>query len=343
MGTRPGAKENLLAALRGEKPAYRPVISVCQYATYELMDKLGAFWPKAHSDGAEMAALAAGGATVYGFDAVRVPWGQTTEAEALGAVTKDGGKTHFPNIITHPYTPEDTPVFPADFLQKGPVPAVLEAVRRLKAQFGDSVALMGSVCGPFSVAANLLGIAPTLKKAMKKPDSIRPFVDLGLKAGKALAEAYRDAGADIIVIEDMMASMTMISPKIYRDLVFQSEKDLISHINEKVKLPTILHICGRLDAVITEVAGTGATAISVEHAVNIPAARKTLADAGLKAVFAGVIDPMEVLRDGSLEGIEAAVQSAAEQGVDILAPGCAVAPDTPIANVLKMVETARST
>jgi [methyl-Co(III) methanol-specific corrinoid protein]:coenzyme M methyltransferase len=342
MGTKPNGKENLLALLRGEKPAYRPVISVCQYATYELMDTLGAFWPKAHTDAAEMAALASGGYKVYGLDAVRVPWGQTTEAEAMGAVTKDGGKMHFPSITTHPFTIEDEPVFPADFLQQGPIPAVLEAVRKLKAEYGGEIAVMGSVCGPFSIAANVLGIAAALKNAMKKPEAIRPFVDLGLKAGKAFAKAYRDAGADIIVIEDMMASMTMISPKIYRDLVFQPEKDLIAYINSEVKLPNILHICGKLDTVIREVASTGATAISVEHSVDIPGARKILADAGLNVLITGVIDPMDVLKDGSLEDIKAAVEKSVELGVDIVAPGCAVAPDTPIANVRKMVETARS-
>ena len=57
-------KERLLAALRGGATDRMPVLSVCQYATYELMEKTGACWPEAHYDGEKMAALAAGGATV---------------------------------------------------------------------------------------------------------------------------------------------------------------------------------------------------------------------------------------------------------------------------------------
>lgn len=331
------ARENLLKLLDHGTPSYRPVLSVCQYATYELMKKTGAFWPKAHADPEAMAALSAGGHTVFGLDAVRVPYGQTTEAEALGAVIKDGGETHLPSIGHHPYSIGDVPSFPDDFLERPPIPALLGAIRLLKARYGASVAVMGGICGPFSIAANLLGVTPILKNSKKNPGGVRPFAELGLKAGILLAEACREAGADIITVEDMMASMTMISPAIYRELVFEYEKELISHI----KVPVILHICGRLDSVITEVAATGAAVISVESVVDLPGVKLRLAEAGLRTLFAGTIDPLEVLRNGNPGDAENAVKLAVAQGVDIVAPGCALTPDTPAENVIRMVKTAR--
>ena len=70
MGTT--TKERILGVLRGERE--RPAaISVCQYATYELMEKTDAYWPEAHYEAGPMAKLAAGGATVIGLGAVRVP------------------------------------------------------------------------------------------------------------------------------------------------------------------------------------------------------------------------------------------------------------------------------
>ena len=63
-------KERVLGAFRGEKEGIA-AISVCQYATYELMEKTGAYWPEAHYEAEPMAKLAAGGATVIGLGAVR--------------------------------------------------------------------------------------------------------------------------------------------------------------------------------------------------------------------------------------------------------------------------------
>ncbi len=124
-------KERLLAALRGEQVDRPSVISANQTATYAQMDALGAAWPEAHKEAGPMAALAAGAATILGFDAVRVPYCQTIESEAFGATVKYAGKEGVPRIDVHPYKVGDTPKLPADFLSLGRIPALLEAVRLL--------------------------------------------------------------------------------------------------------------------------------------------------------------------------------------------------------------------
>jgi len=65
------SRERVLAALRGEKTDRLPVICVNQHATYEQMEKLGVGWPEAHNDSIKMAALAAGGYSILGLDAVK--------------------------------------------------------------------------------------------------------------------------------------------------------------------------------------------------------------------------------------------------------------------------------
>ena len=137
-------KERVLGVLWGEKEKVA-ALSVCQYATYELMEKTGAYWPEAHYEAEPMAKLAAGGATVIGLGAVRVPYCQTVEAEIYGAKIKDGGKTHIPSIAEHPYKIGDEPEIPEDFVNKGRIPAVLEAIRILKRDVGDKVYCSASV------------------------------------------------------------------------------------------------------------------------------------------------------------------------------------------------------
>lgn len=259
------AKERILRVLKGEEPDALPVISVCQYATYELMEKTGAYWPEAHFDGVKMAALSKGGATVLGLDAVRVPYCQTVEAEIFGAVLKDGGRTHIPSVDKHPYTIGDEVEIPKDFVKKGRIPEILKAIRILKEEVGEQTLVMGSIVGAFSVATSLVGIPPMLKATFKAPDSITPYLEAAQKTAEQYAHAMQEAGADAIVIEDMMASLDMISPKTYRSLAAPYEKRLIDTID----IPVILHICGKLDAVMTDIAATGASAISVESSVDI--------------------------------------------------------------------------
>lgn len=332
------SRERVLAALRGEKTDCMPVICVNQHATYEQMEKLGAGWPDAHNNAEKMAALAAGGYSVLGLDAVRVPYCQTFEAEALGATVKDGGKQNLPSISEHPYKIGDEPVLPADFLERGRIPELIKAVKILKATLGDKVVIMGGIVGPFSIATSLLGITDMLKACFKKPDTIRPYIEFSEKAGTILANALIEAGADVIVVEDMMASLDMISPKIFRELAVPYQKIQI----EKIKAPTIIHICGKLDALMVDIARTGTTAISVEHTVNVPEALEKFKAENINVPIIGAIDPVKTLFQGTPEAIKNEVLNAYRDGIGLVSPGCAVPPATTAANIKAMVEAARN-
>jgi [methyl-Co(III) methanol-specific corrinoid protein]:coenzyme M methyltransferase len=332
------SRDLVLAALRGEPTERTPVLSVCQHATYEQMEEHDAYWPEAHSDARQMAALAGSGAVSLGLDAVRVPFCQTNEAEVLGAVLKKGGRTIIPSIDIHPYLIGEAVTIPDDFLDRGCLPALLEAIRLLKARFGDEVAVMGGVVGPFSIATSLLGTPPLLKTSYKNPGAVRQYLEAGERAGTLLARAMVAAGADVIVVEDMMASLDMISPKIYRELVAPYETAQIGQI----PAPVIIHICGAVDPIMPDIARTGAAAISVEHRVNVAAVLERFRSEGLTTPIAGNIDPVGVLCQNDRESVIQAVQQAVAAGVSIVSPGCAVAPDTPTANLLAMVAAARS-
>ncbi|MDD4750083.1 MAG: uroporphyrinogen decarboxylase family protein, partial [Methanosarcinaceae archaeon] len=72
----------LLAALKGEAVDKVPVCSVTQTGIVELMDKVGAAWPKAHSNAELMAKLALSNQELSGLEAVRVPYCLTVLVEA---------------------------------------------------------------------------------------------------------------------------------------------------------------------------------------------------------------------------------------------------------------------
>ena len=331
------ARERMLTALAGRPVDRPPVFSANQTATCAQMDASGAEWPEAHMKAEPMARLAAAAHHVLGFDAVRVPYCQTIEAEALGSTVKYAGREGVPRIDVHAYHLTDVPTFPADFLSRGRVPQLIEAVSLLKQEFGDEVAVMGNVVGPFSIVANLVGIAEALKASFKKPATLLPFMEVAERAGTALVHALVDAGADIIVIEDMMASIDVISPPIYADLAQPYEKQ---QLDRSPRVPTILHICGKVNSIGRLIAATGVTALSVEPSVDAPALVDDLAASGRRIPLIGGVDAVATLFSGEPEDVRADVRRALADGYAMIAPGCSIPPTTTTENLRAMVEAA---
>lgn len=328
-------KERFLNALLGKEIDRIPVFCANQTATYEQMETLQAYWPEAHYQAEPMATLAEGAHSILGFDAVRVPFCQTIEAEALGCTIKDGGKKGVPSIEVHPYKVDDAIQFPDDFVEKGRIPQVVQALKTLKSRVGDEVAVIGGVVGPFSIATSLLGLTDILMGAMMNPEKIKPWLEIAERASAEFAKALIEAGADVIVIEDMMSSMDLISPQIYKDLAGPSVKKVIDQIN----VPTILHICGKVNPLVDDMIATGATAFSVDVAVDLQDMKEKIAKAGKRIAVAGGVDAVNTLFYGKeVEPVKEQVQEAIQQGYDLIAPSCSIPPATPNYKLVAMVE-----
>jgi len=328
-------KERVMKVFNHEKADRLPCFCVNGTPTYEQMEKLGAYWPEGHERAEDMAKLAIGAYTVLGFDAVRAPFCQTFEAEALGCKIKLGGRENIPGI-DHPtlYKLTDTPVFPEDFLQRGRIPQLIEAIRIMKREVGDQVAIMGGIIGPFTIAGALLDAVPILKASFKSPDKLHPFLEIGEKAGTMLGKALIEAGADLIVVEDMQASPDLIAPHTYRDLELEYQKKQV----EALGVPVILHICGNVDKILGFMHETGVAGISLEPKSDTQLARKIV---GSKGVLIGGVDAATTLFMKGPDAVKEASREQIDMGLDVLAPGCAIAPGTPTANLLAMVEVAR--
>ena len=309
-------------------------------ATYEQMDKAKAFWPEAHEKGETMARLALAAHNVIGFDAVRVPFCQTFEAVALGCRYKLGrgvdGREGIPGIEEPPpYDLEDRPNFPEDFLARGRIPELLKAVRILKKEVGDEVAVVAGIIGPLTITGALVGIVPMLKATFKRPEKLRPFLDVAEQAGTALASALIDEGADIIVCEDMNASPDVIAPHTYQEIELAYQQKQFAAI----RVPKILHICGNVDPIVKWMAQTGADILSVDPKLNT---RHAWEKCGQNIILMGGIDTARTLFMETPEIVRKHCVAAVADGIQILAPGCTVPPETPSENLLAMVDAAKA-
>lgn len=329
------AKERVMSVLNHRKPDRMPCFGANSTVTYDQMNRVNTFWPEGHEKGEAMAKQAMAAYTVLGFDAVRIPFSQTLEAEALGCKVKLGGTKGIPGIEEPPlYKLDDTPVFPMDFLSRGRIPELIKAVLILKKELGDEVIIIGGIVGPFTLAGSLLDTVPLLKATIKSPEKIRPFLDIAVKAGTILAKALVDAGADIISCEDMTSSPELIIPNTYKNFGSEYQRKQF----DAISVPKILHICGNVDPILEWMGQTHADILSLEPKADAKLAREKC---GIDIILMGGVETSPTLFTGDPEAVRRACEDSIAKGIQILAPGCAVPPATPLENLLAMVEVAK--
>ena len=98
----------------------------------------------------------------------------------------------------------------------------------------------------------------------------------------------------------------------------------------------VLHICGNVNPILNYMADCGFEGLSVEEKVgSIKKAKEVLGD---RARLVGNISSPFVLLPGPIDKIKEESKKAIAEGVDVLAPGCGIAPMTPVSHIKAMVE-----
>ena len=323
-------RDRVLRALLRETVDRPSVLCVNSTATQQQAKALQVPWPLFHQKSEEMAKMARGAYEILGFDAVRLPFCQTIEAEALGCEVIYKG--FIPRNGEAIYQIDDSPQFPEDFLKRGRIPELLEAVQLLKQYVDGEALVLAGVVGPLTIARALLDSIPLLKASIKTPEKIVPFLEVGKKAVIQLSSALLKSGAEAIIIEDMTASPDFVNPKTYKEIVFEYHKQII----ETLSAPVILHVCGNVTLIAEEMARTEANVLSIDPKATTQLMRRKVGDQILPL---GGVDTTSLI-DSSPQEIKEICLKAFKDGIDILAPGCAVPPDTPLENLKAMVRAA---
>jgi [methyl-Co(III) methanol-specific corrinoid protein]:coenzyme M methyltransferase len=325
-------KTRLLAALEGKPVDKVPVCSVTQTGIVELMDEVGAPWPEAHTDPELLAKLAIANYELSGLEAVRVPYCLTVLVEAMGCEINMGTKNRQPSVIGHPYPKSlEGAAIPEDLLQRGRIPAVLEAIKIIREKVGPDVPIIGGMEGPITVASDLVSVKSFMKWSIKKTDLFEQSLDIATEAAIMYANAMVEAGADVISVADPVASPDLMSPASFKQFL----QARLQKFSSSVDSVTVLHICGNVNPILNDMADCGFEGLSVEEKVGSPKKAKEVI--GDRARFVGNISSPFTLLPGPVDKIKAEAKQALEEGVDVLAPGCGIAPMTPLENIKAMV------
>ena len=132
----------------------------------------------------------------------------------------------------------------------------------------------------------------------------------------------------------MTASPELIAPKTYRDYELEYQKKQF----EQISIPTILHICGNVDPIVEWMGQTGADVLSLEPKASASLARRLC---GPDIILMGGVDTATTLFMKDAKTVKEGSEECIADGIQILAPGCAVAPGTPTENLLAMVEVVK--
>jgi len=330
-------KERLYRALRKQPVDRMPAVCFTQTATVEQMEASGAYWPEAHADAEKMATLAEAGHTVIGFEAVRVPFDITAEAELFGCGIKAGDLKQQPSVIKHVVkNMEDMEKLKGYNLKEGRVGLILEAIRILSEKYGKELPIIGSMIGPFSLAQHINGDA-WFGNLFTGEEIVPALLDFCSDFNVAYAKAMVENGADTIAIIDPTASYELIGGEFYEKYALPYQKKIIDAMKE-LDVGTVLHICGNTTNGLAIMDKTGVNGISVDQRVDIKTATGNVEN----AIIIGNLDPVAVLWNGTPDDVAEASKKVLDAGVGLLSPGCGIVSMTPSANLQKMVECAKN-
>jgi [methyl-Co(III) methanol-specific corrinoid protein]:coenzyme M methyltransferase len=329
------SKERVLKLLNGERIDRVPCFSGMGNVTLEGLNKYGIKFSDAHQDSTKMALSAASSYELYGYESAVVPFDLGMEAEALGCEInyyehKEDGII-YPTIKTKVLTIDEEVSFPKDFLERGRIPLISEAIKKLNERVDGEVCIGSYVLGPFTLAGQLMDLNELLKMSFKRQEDISNILDSLTEPIIELANHLRRAGADFITVREMGAPSDIISPRMFKTLIMPPLKKVIDGLSA----PRILHMCGNTNPIVGMMYECGADAISVEQKNDVAATRAQLGD---DAVILGDIDAYNTLVKGTPADVRKAVKNAIDAGVNGVMPGCDIWPEVPGENMKAMVK-----
>ncbi len=329
-------KERFLRVLDKKEVDKVPVCSPTQTGTLELMDMTNTSWPKAHYDSEEMARLALAGHTVLGFEAVRYPFSSFDIPVSLGCKYSEGTFNSQPHQIDFPVKElKDAKniTIPENFFEVDLVKVIMNTTDLLVKEIeklDEEVPLMVGILGPASISSCLAGINNYLMWCIQEPDTLKSLMEIGTEICIKYSNALYDSGVDTVVIIDSEAGPDLFPPKLYESMVLPEHKK----INKKVKEPSVFHICGDATNIFNMIKKSGFIGLSIEEKVRVKEATDII---GKDMAVIGNVSPTHKLLLKQPEDVYEVSINCIEDGIDILAPGCGLAPATPSENVKAII------
>lgn len=272
---------------------------------------------------------------LYQPDGIPVVFDLQVEAEALGCQLK-WVRDNPPAVISHPLEEGVTlEQLPPLNKQAGRIHICMESAAILRNKF-QGIALYGLVTGPFTLAVHLAG-TNIFMQMMENPDEVNQILDYCRSITEQMASWYLEAGCDVIAVVDPMTSQ--IDPLSFENFVSKPASEVFNSIRSKNALSSFF-VCGFAQHNIEAMCKCHPDNISIDENIPLDYVKDVATKHGIS--FGGNLKLTSVLSLGSTQDVEKHVVETLAIGGNkgfILAPGCDLVMDTPIANLQTVTQT----
>jgi len=270
----------------------------------------------------------------YNPDGIPVAFDLQIEAEILGCELQ-WAPHNPPAVISHPLSQgQSLANLSIPEITEGRIPVVVEATKKLRAKYPE-VALYGLITGPFTLALHLMG-TDIFMKLFEAPEEVNEVMEFCTRVGLKMSEYLIDAGCDIIALVDPMTSQ--IDPVTFESFVTPFATKIFDFIRERKKLSSFF-VCGHAQQNIEAMCNCKPDNVSIDENIPLDFVKETALKKGIS--FGGNMKLTVVLlmgnEDDSCENALECLEMGGKKGF-ILAPGCDLPMETPVANLKAVTE-----
>ena len=214
-------------------------------------------------------------------------------------------------------------------------------MRRMKAAVGETTALYGLICGPFTLASHLRG-NNLFTDMYDFEDEVCDLFAFCKRVCMRMADYYIEAGMDVIAMVDPLISQ--ISTAHFEQFMTEPYTEIFRYIREKGAFSSFF-VCGDATRNVEAMCQTGPDSISVDENVNLLAA-KQICDRYNIAIGGNIPLTSIMLLGNQQDNMKFAVDlldSVKDKRNFILAPGCDMPYDVPVENCIGVAQAAIET
>ncbi len=225
----------------------------------------------------------------------------------------------------------------------GRLPIVLQALGKIKKELGDEASVGSGVSGPVSAASAIRGTENLMRDFIQNKEGLHKLLDFIVECNLAYVEAvYREHGL-MCGIGDPISCGNLISPKKFKEFSKPYLSKMIDGMYKITGKKPSLHICGRTKGIWNDLRDLNISTFSVDNCEDMGEVKNALGD---KVCLVGNVDPVSIIRNGTVEDVYRTVKNCIEKAADspngyIVGSGCDIPGGAPIENIKAVIEATK--
>ena len=228
-----------------------------------------------------------------------------------------------------------------DVDKDGRLPIILKGLELVQKNLGDKVPVSGTVTGPFTIAAMVVGTERLMKGILKEPEKVHTLMEIIVENNNRYIKRMAEIGVGF-GFADPVSSTSLISRQMYEEFSLPYLKKNVDYI-KSLGGGAGLHICGKSKEVWDLLPKSGIGTFGLDNVEDMGEAKELIGD---KLCIMGNVPPVEIMRHGTPRDVIKSAKECIRKSYDspkgfILTSGCQMPIYTPKENMKALQDAAR--